>query len=150
MDKEKLLKKFIAKFVLGHIAFGSTIFIWLFSYEYGFIDFEQFYKYGLTIFCGCVILAIAYYVVFGKKEKKERLAIMPLIISIHDTTAKLKKHRIIFIVLYAVFFMAGFLFMDISVIFMLMFALAPVFNTLSSITGEKIKYIENKPEGLNF
>ena len=93
MDREKLLKKFIAKMVIGHIVVSSVIFIWLFSYECKFINYEQFCKYGLTLFCSSVLLAIVYHIVFGKREKKEILAIMPLIISIHDTEEKLKKQR---------------------------------------------------------
>ena len=148
MDKEKLLKKFIAKMVFGHIAVCSIIFVWIFSYDYGFIDFGQFCKYGLTLFCVTVLLAIVYYRVFGEKEKKEKLAIMPLIISIHDTEEKLKKQRIIFLVLYAVFFIIGFSYRSVSVVFIIMFSLAPFFNSMASLTKEKLEYIQNKPEGL--
>ena len=148
MDREKLLKKFIAKMVFGHIAVCSTIFVWIFSYDYGFIDFGQFCKYGLTLFCMSVLIAIVYYIVFGEKEKKEKLAIMPLIISIHDTEEKLKKQRIIFLVLYAVFFLVGLSYRSVSVIFIVMFSLAPFFNSMASLTKEKLEYIQNKPEGL--
>ena len=148
MDREKLLKKFIAKMVIGHIVVSSVIFIWLFSYECKFINYGQFCKYGLTLFCVTVLLAIVYHIVFGKKEKKEKLAIMPLIISIHDTEEKLKKQKIIFFVLYAVFFLVGLSYRSVSVIFIVMFSLAPFFNSMASLTKEKLEYIQNKPEGL--
>ena len=148
MDKEKLLKKFIAKMAFGHIAVCSIIFVWIFSYEYDFIDFGQFCKYGLTLFCVTVLFVIVHQVVFGEKEKKEKLAIMPLIISIHDTEEKLKKQRILFFVLYFISFLIGLSYKSDSVIFIIIFSLAPFFNSMASLTKEKIEYIQNKPEGL--
>ena len=93
MDKEKLLKKFIAKFVIGQTLASALIFLWIFAYEYGFIDMGQFIRYGLGILFFAVIFGIVDFVVFKEKNKKERLAIMPLIISIHDTEEKLKKQK---------------------------------------------------------
>ena len=37
MDKEKLLKKFIAKFVVGQTLASAFIFLWIFAHEYGYI-----------------------------------------------------------------------------------------------------------------
>ena len=73
---------------------------------------------------------------------------MPLIISIHDTEEKLKKQKTIFFVLYAVFFLVGLSYRSVSVIFIVMFSLAPFFNSMASLTKEKLEYIQNKPEGL--
>ena len=42
MDKEKLLKKFIAKFVVGQTLASAFIFLWIFAHEYGYISKDQF------------------------------------------------------------------------------------------------------------
>ena len=91
MDKEKLLKKFIAKFVVGQTLASAFIFLWIFAHEYGYISKDQFIKSGLIIFAVAIIFGTIDYLLFNKKRKKERLAVMPLIISIHDTEEKLKK-----------------------------------------------------------
>ena len=150
MDKEKLLKKFIAKYVIGQILASILIFLWIFARENGFIDKGQFIKYGLIILVGAIVFGTIDYVLFSKKNKKERLAIMPLIISIHDTEEKLKKQKTILYALYFIFFVVGLTFRDVSVIFIIMFAVSPCFNFMANLVNDKIKYIENKPEGLNF
>ena len=150
MDKEKLLKKFIAKFVIGQTLASSLIFLWMFAHEYGFIDMGQFIRYGLGILFFAVIFGIVDFVVFKEKNKKERLAIMPLIISIHDTKEKLKKQKTVLYVLYFTFFMGGLTFRSVSVVFIVMFAISPCFNFMANLVNDKIKYLENKPEGMNF
>ena len=150
MDREKMLKKFIAKFVIGQTLASSFIFLWVYIYEYGFMDKEQFIKSGLVILAFAIVFCIIDYILFNKKRKKERLAIMPLIISIHDTEEKLKKQRTVLYVLYFIFFVIGLTFRDVSVIFIIMFAVSPCFNFMANLVNDKIKYIENKPDGLNF
>ena len=150
MDKEKMLKKFIAKFVIGQTLTSSFIFLWVFVHEYGFIDKGQFIKSGLVILAFAIAFGIIDYILFNKKRKKERLAIMPLIISIHDTEEKLKKQKTVLNVLYFVFFVIGLTFRDLSVIFIIMFAVSPCFSSMANLVNDKIKYLENKPEGLNF
>ena len=150
MDKEKLLKKFIAKFVVGQTLASSLIFLWMFALEYGFIDMGQFIRYGLGILFFAVIFGIVDFVVFKEKNKKERLAIMPLIISIHDTKEKLKKQKTVLYVLYFVFFVGGLTFRTESVVFIVMFAVSPCFSFMANLVNDKIKYLENKPEGMNF
>lgn len=150
MDKEKLLKKFIAKFVLGQTLASSFIFLWVFIYEYGFIDKGQFIKCGLVILAFAIAFGIIDYILFNKKRKKERLAIMPLIISIHDTEEKLKKQKTVLNALYFIFFVIGLTFRDLSVIFIIIFAVSPCFSSMANLVNDKIKYLENKPEGLNF
>ena len=150
MEKEKLLKKFIAKFVIGQTLASSLIFLWMFAREYGFIDKGQFIKSGLVILAFAIAFGIIDYILFKKKRKKERLAIMPLIISIHDTKEKLKKQKTVLNVLYFIFFVIGLTFRDLSVIFIIMFAVSPCFSFMANLVNDKIKYLENKPEGLNF
>ena len=150
MDKEKLLKKFIAKFVIGQTLASSLIFLWMFAHEYGFIDMGQFIRYGLGILFFAVIFVIVDFVVFKEKNKRERLAIMPLIISIHDTEEKLRKQKTVLYVLYFTFFVGGLTFRSVSVVFIVMFAISPCFNFMANLVNDKIKYLENKPEGMNF
>ena len=150
MDKEKLLKKFIAKFVIGQTLASSLIFLWMFAHEYDFIDMGQFIRYGLGILFFAVIFGIVDFVVFKEKNKKERLAIMPLIISIHDTEEKLRKQKTVLYVLYFTFFVGGLTFRSVSVVFIVMFAVSPCFNFMANLVNDKIKYLENKPEGMNF
>ena len=122
MDKEKLLKKFIAKFVIGQTLASSLIFLWMFAHEYGFIDMGQFIRYGLIILVVAIVFGTIDYILFNKKRKKERLAIMPLIISIHDTEEKLRKQKTVLYVLYFTFFVGGLTFRSVSVVFIVMFA----------------------------
>lgn len=150
MDKEKLLKKFIIKFVLGQTLASSFIFLWVYIYEYDFMDKEQFIKSGLIILAVAIVFGTIDYLLFNKKRKKERLAVMPLIISIHDTEEKLKKQKTILYVLYFIFFVGGLTFRSVSVVFIVMFAVSPCFNFMANLVNDKIKYLENKPEGLNF
>lgn len=150
MDKEKLLKKFITKFVIGQTLTSSFIFLWVYIYEYGFMDKEQFIKSGLIILAVAIVFGTIDYLLFNKKRKKERLAVMPLIISIHDTEEKLKKQKTILYVLYFIFFVGGLTFRSVSVVFIVMFAVSPCFNFMANLVNDKIKYLENKPEGLNF
>ena len=150
MDKEKLLKKFIAKFVIGQTLASSFIFLWVFVYEYGFIDKGKFIKSWLVILAFAIAFGIIDYILFNKKRKKERLAIMPLIISIHDTKEKLKKQKTVLNVLYFIFFVIGLTFRDLSVIFIIMLAVSPCFSFMANLVNDKIKYLENKPEGMNF
>ena len=150
MDKEKLLKKFITKFVLGQTLASSFIFLWVYIYEYGFMDKEQFIKSGLIILVVAIVFGTIDYLLFNKKRKKERLAVMPLIISIHDTEEKLKKQKTILYVLYFISFVGGFTFRELSIIFIIMFAVSPCFSSMANLVNDKIKYLENKPEGLNF
>ena len=150
MDKEKLLKKFIAKFVVGQTLASAFIFLWIFSHEYGYISKDQFIKSGLIIFAVAIVFGTIDYVLFNKKRKKERLAVMPLIISIHDTEEKLKKQKTVLNVLYFIFFVIGLTFRDLSVIFIIMLAVSPCFSFMANLVNDKIKYLENKPEGMNF
>lgn len=150
MDKEKFLKKFITKFVIGQTLASSFIFLWVYIYEYGFMDKEQFIKSGLVILAFAIVFCIIDYILFNKKRKKERLAIMPLIISIHDTEEKLKKQRTALYVLYFIFFVIGLTFRELSIIFIIMFAASPCFSSMANLVNDKIKYLENKPEGMNF
>ena len=150
MDKEKLLKNFIAKFVVGQTLASALIFLWIFAHEYGFIDMGQFIRYGLGILFFAVIFGIVDFVVFEEKNKKERLAIMPLIISIHDTKEKLKKQKTVLYVLHFVFFVGGLTFRSESVVFIVMFAVSPCFSFMANLVNDKIKYLKNKPEGINF
>ena len=150
MDKEKLLKKFIAKFVVGQTLASTVIFLWIFAYEYGFIDKGQFRKYGLVILVVAIVFGTIDHMLFKEKNKKERLAIMPLIISVHDTEEKLKKQKTILDVLYFIFFVGGLTFRDTSAVFIFMFAVSPSFSFMANLVNDKIKYLENKPEGMNF
>ena len=150
MDKEKLLKKFIAKFVVGQTLASAFIFLWIFAHEYGYISKDQFIKSGLIISAVAIVFGTIDYLLFNKKSKKERLAVMPLIISIHDTEEKLKKQKTILYVLYFTFFVGGLTFRSVSVVFIVMFAVSPCFNFMANLVNDKIKYLENKPECLNF
>ena len=150
MDKEKLLKKFIAKFVIGQTLASALIFLWIFAHEYGYISKDQFIKSGLIIFAVAIVFGTIDYLLFNKKNKKERLAVMPLIISIHDTEEKLKKQKTVLNVLYFIFFVGGFTFRSVSVVFILMFAVSHCFSFMANLVNDKIKYLENKPEGMNF
>ena len=150
MDKEKLLKKFIAKYVIGQTLTSALIFIWVFAHENGLISQQKFFRYGFIILAGAVIFATIDYILFKDKNKKERLAVMPLIISIHDTEEKLKKQKTILYVLYFTFFVGGLTFRQISVVFIAMFAVSPCFSFMANLVNDKIKYLKNKPEGLNF
>ena len=150
MNKEKLLKKFIAKYVIGQTLASAFIFLWIFAYENGLISQQKFFRYGFIILAGAVIFATIDYILFKEKNKKERLAVMPLIISIHDTEEKLKKQKTVLNVLYVIFFAVGLTFRHVSVILILMFAVAPCFSFMANLVNDKIKYLENKPEGLNF
>ena len=150
MDKEKLLKKFIAKFVIGQTLASSFIFLWVFSYENNLLNERQFYIIGFGIVAIGLILGFITQKLFNEKDKKEKLAIMPLIISIHDTKEKLKKQKTILNVLYFIFFVGGLTFRSESVVFIVMFAVSPCFNFMANLVNDKIKYLENKPEGMNF
>ena len=150
MDKEKLLKKFIAKYVIGQTLTSAFIFLWIFAHEYSYINKDRFIKSGLIILLGAIVFGTIDYVLFSKKNKKERLAVMPLIISIHDTEEKLKKQKTILYVLYFTFFVGGLTFRHVSVVFIAMFAVSPCFSFMANLVNDKIKYLENKPEGMNF
>lgn len=150
MDKEKLLKKFIAKFVVGQTLASAFIFLWIFAHEYGYISKDQFIKSGLIILAVAIVFGTIDYLLFNKKRKKERLVVMPLIISIHDTKEKLKKQKTVLNVLYFIFFVGGLTFRSESVVFIVMFAISPCFNFMANLVNDKIKYLENKPEGMNF
>ena len=150
MDKKKLLKKFIAKYVIGQTLASSLIFLWIFVYENGLISQRKFFRYGFIILAGAVIFATIDYILFKEKNKKERLAVMPLIISIHDTEEKLKRQKTILYVLYFTFFVGGLTFRQISVVFIAMFAVSPCFSFMANLVNDKIKYIKNKPDGLDF
>ena len=88
--------------------------------------------------------------IFKEKNKREKLAIMPLIISIHDTEEKFRKQKTVLYVLYFTFFVGGLTFRSVSVVFIIMFAASPCFNFMANLVNDKIKYLENKPEGMNF
>lgn len=150
MDKEKLLKRFVTKYVIGQTLTSSFIFLWVFAHENGLISEQKFFRYGFIILIGAIIFGTIDYILFNKKNKKERLAVMPLIISIHDTEEKLKKQKTILYVLYFTFFVGGLTFRHISVVFIAMFAVSPCFSFMANLVNDKIKYLENKPEGLNF
>ena len=150
MLEKKLLKKFIAKYVIGQTLASSLIFLWIFVYENGLISQRKFFRYGFIILAGAVIFATIDYILFKEKNKKERLAVMPLIISIHDTEEKLKRQKTILYVLYFTFFVGGLTFRQISVVFIAMFAVSPCFSFMANLVNDKIKYIKNKPDGLDF
>ena len=73
MDKEKLLKKFIAKFVVGQTLASAFIFLWIFAHEYGYISKDQFIKSGLIIFAVAIVFGTIDYLLFNKKNKKLRM-----------------------------------------------------------------------------
>ena len=150
MDKEKLLKRVTVKYILGNILTATILFLWVFSYENNLLNERQFYIIGFGIVAIGLILGFITQKLFNEKDKKEKLAIMPLIISIHDTEEKLKKQKTVLNVLYFIFFVGGFTFRSVSVVFILMFAVSHCFSFMANLVNDKIKYLENKPEGLNF
>ena len=75
MDKDKLLKKFITKFVIGQTLASSFIFLWVYIYEYGYINKDRFIKSGLIILVVAIVFGTIDYLLFNKKRKKERLAV---------------------------------------------------------------------------
>lgn len=150
MDKEKLLKRFTVKYILGNILTATILFIWIFSYENNLLNERQFYIIGFGIVAIGLILGFITQKLFNEKDKKEKLAIMPLIISIHDTVEKLTKQKRTLTVLYVIFFAVGFTFRGVSVIFIVMFATSHCLLFFANLIGDKIKYLENKPEGMNF
>ena len=150
MDKEKLLKKFKLKFILGHIAISSIFFIWVYTVTYGIISEKQFFTYGLIAAVISLILGFIENKIFGEKRKREELAVMPMIISIHDTVESLKKQRTVYNILYVLSFGFGFGLRGASVVFILLCSISHLFSSFANLTTKKIKYIENKPEGLNF
>lgn len=150
MDKEKLLKKLTIKYILGNILTSTILFIWIYATESNMLNEKQFYIIGFVIIVVCLVMGFITQKLFGEKNEKEKLAIMPLIISIHDTIEKLTKQKKMLTVLYVIFFAVGFTFRSVSVIFIVMFATSHCLLFFGNLVGEKIKYLENKPEGMNF
>lgn len=150
MDKEKLLKKFKMKIIIGYSFMCSAAFVWMYIFTVGIISPKQWFISGFVIAFLCLITGYIDTKINGEKNRKEELAVMPLIISIHDTVDGLKKQRASFSFIQAIMFGFGFGLRDVSVIFLIMAALSILFAGFTDITSKKIKYLENKPEGLNF
>ena len=150
MDKEKLLKKFIIKFVLEYTFMCSAVFVWMYAFTEGFISPQRWFVSGLVIAIVCIGLGMALARTYGKKRKKEMLAIMPMIISIHDTVDGLKKQKRMLTVLQALMLGFGFALRTVHSMFLVLAALSLMVVGFADITEHKIRYLENKPEGLNF
>ena len=150
MDKEKLLKKFKMKIIIGYSFICSAAFVWMYIFTVGIINPKRWFTFGFVIVFLCLVVGYIDTKINGEKNRKEELAVMPLIISIHDTVDGLKKERAFFSIMQAVMFGFGFGLRDVSVIFLIMAALSILFAGFTDITSKKIKYLENKPEGMNF
>ncbi|MBQ8603382.1 MAG: hypothetical protein IJ410_00865 [Oscillospiraceae bacterium] len=148
MDKEKMLKKYTIKMIAGHIFTGSVLFVWMYAFVYDIIDRSMWVKSGIVMIVVSIIFGWLDNKINGEKDKAELHSIMPLIISIHDTPESLEKEKKILSAIDLGSFVIGFSFREFSFIFIVIMALGPLFRTLAGITNEKIKYLENKPEGL--
>lgn len=146
MDKEKLLKNFTIKFIAETVISCSVLFIWVYLFTYDILSAREWVISGLVGIAIC--LTIGYILNKGDKDRREMLRIMPMIISIHDTPESLKAERRILDILYVLSFGFGFALRDISLIFVILWSLSFVFRRFSELTNEKIKYLENKPEGV--
>ena len=148
MDKEKLLKKYTIKMVVGHIFTCSVLFVWMYTFVYDVIDASLWVKSGIVMIVVSIIFGWLDNKINGEKNKAELRSIMPLIISIKDTPESLEKERKILSAIDLASFVIGFTFREASVIFIAIMAIGPFFRTLARITEEKRKYVENKPEGV--
>ena len=149
MDKEKLLKKLTIKFALEYTFMCSAVFVWMYAFSEGFISPKRWFISSLVIAVMCIGLSIALSSQ-NQKHRKEMLAIMPMIISIHDTVDSLKKQRNMLSVIQALMFGFGFALRIVNSMFLIISALSLRMAGFVDITNHKIKYLENNPEGMNF
>ena len=150
MDKEKLLKKFTIKFALEYTFMCSAVFVWMYAFSEGFISPKRWFISSFVIAFLCLVIGYIDTKINGEKNRREELAVMPLIISIHDTVDGLKKQKVFFSVMQALMFGFGFALRIVNSMFLVIAALSLRMAGLVDITNHKIKYLENKPEGLNF
>ena len=147
---EEKLNKFKRNFIIKQLCTGVFIFMWFYPLAFGLIDEKQWFTAGLIVLG--VIIAISLLTVKRTKEKqKETLRIMPMIISIKDTVESLKKERLIYNVIYVIMFACGLTFVRSNILRLpscIMLALSSLFMDFANLTTQKIKYLENKPEGL--
>ena len=147
---EERLNKFKRNFIIKQLCTGVFIFMWFYPLAFGLIDEKQWFTAGLIVLG--VIIAISLLTVKRTKEKqKETLRIMPLIISIKDTFESLKKERTTYYIIDFVMFIFGFIFFKSGILRLpacISLALSCIFKEFQALTTQKIKYLENRPEGL--
>ena len=82
MNKEKLLKSFIIKFCIESVLASSVLFIWMFAFSQGFIDEKTWCVSGLVMITLSIVGGYFHNKLYGERDKKRMLQIMPLIIKI--------------------------------------------------------------------
>jgi len=148
MDKEKLLKNFTIKFIAETVISCSVIFIWIFLFVYDIIDEKTWVASGIVLIATAGAVSYFNKKINGKKNERQLRQVMPMIISIKDTPESLKKDKDRFFWLGVAAFSFGFAFRETSFIFIVIMSMSNMFRRLEYLTGEKIKYLKNKPEGL--
>lgn len=148
MNKEKILKDFTIKFIAETVISCSVLFIWIFLFVYDIIDEKAWVISGIALIAAACAVSYFDKKINGKKNEKQLRRVMPMIISIKDTPESLKKDKDKLFWIGIASFSFGFAFRETSFIFIVLMAMSNMFRKLEYLTGEKIKYLENKPEGL--
>ncbi len=148
MDKEKLLKNFIIKFTVETVISCSVTFIWIFLFVYDIIDEKAWIISGIALIVAACAMSYFDKKINGKKNETQLKRVMPMIISIKDTPESLNKAKDKFFWLGILSFSFGFTLRETSFIFIVLMSTSNMFRKLEYLTGEKIKYLENKPEGV--
>lgn len=148
MDREKMLKKYITKFIIGNTVSASVFFIWIYLWATDVISNKIWIVSGIVMIVMSLTAGHFYNKKYGRRDKARLLRIMPLIISIHDTPDKLKKTKSVLTVLDVLSFGFGCGLAKYIPVFSVLCPISFIFRQFSNITNEKIKYLESKPEGL--
>ena len=145
MDREKMLKKWQAITLCEWLFTSAWYFITLYN-----IAFNPDFRYNFVNMFMWFVLLCVFAFIFNKNKPEQR-KIMPMIISIHDTVEKLKKQRIVLIVIgFILIFSGKRAVRNANIILMAICSTWIIFVFCANLLKEKIEYLKQKPEGMNF
>ena len=147
MVTEKELKNFILKESLSYA--GASVLY--FTMEC--LDYYKVFGDKSVFLWLCIIVLIAlivYSVVSSNKTKARYRRFMPYLLKKTDTVEKLKSERTLYNILFFVLYCSGSV---LELIFLPLVcsgisSVSFIFLCFSSLTTQKIRYLEEKPEGL--
>ena len=147
MVTEKELKNFILKESLSYAGASVLYFV---------IECSDYYnvfgdKSVLLWLCFIVLIAlIVYSVVSSNKTKARYRRFMPYLLKKTDTVEKLKSERTLYNILFFVLYCSGSVLkrLFLPLVCSGIASIGFIFLCFSSLTTQKISYLEEKPEGL--
>ena len=147
MVTEKELKSFILKESLSSA--GASILYFIIEC----LDYYKVFGEKPTLLWLCfivLVILIVYAVINRDKNKAKYRRFMPYLLKKTDTVEKLKSERILYNVLFFALFCSGSV-LELLIPPLVGYGIASIgfmFLCFSSLTTQKISYLEEKPEGL--